>query len=89
MTFESKLHKNTKAQPREESGSYSTESSYQFKYLDRPANDPITLDCLPVNTPASLHVLEGIRFDLFHCSGEFAAELTFFSSNSSECGGQR
>jgi len=26
---------NTKAQLREESGSYATESSYQFKYLDR------------------------------------------------------
>ena len=84
-----KIYRNTKARPRVESGSYSTESSYQFQYLNRPPNHPITLDGLPVNTPASLHVLEGIRFDLFHFSGEFSAELTFFSSNSSECGGQR
>ncbi len=43
-----------KPNPREESGSYSIESSYQFKYLDRPANDPILLDLLPVNQPAFL-----------------------------------
>ena len=45
---------NNKAQPRAESGSYSLESSYQFKYLDRPANDPIVLNLLALHELAAL-----------------------------------
>jgi hypothetical protein len=45
---------NKKAQPRAEAGSYSTESSNQFKYLDRLPNHPILLDLLPINQPAFL-----------------------------------
>ena len=45
---------NTKVRLGVESGSYSTEASYQFKSLDRPANHMIIMDMLGNNMPIAL-----------------------------------
>jgi len=49
------LEQHNKAQPREESGCYSTDVFRSSSCLDRPPNYPIFLNFLAVNPPASLN----------------------------------